>query len=116
MPDGGGEPVLRSVGVQVAPALPDYLVRHYRWAYLRPTSLRIFDRPLVVSAILWGQYRRLSNAALAKIAPGANVLQLACSTPMPMVPSTPKSWQRPSKAAHCRRWNNERRRARSAAA
>ena len=78
MPDGGGEPVLRSVGVQVAPALPDYLVRHYRWAYLRPTSLRIFDRPLVVSAILWGQYRRLSNAALAEIAPGANVLQLAC--------------------------------------
>ena len=62
MPDGGGEPVLRSVGVQVAPALPNYLVRHYRWAYLRPTSLRIFDRPLVVSAILWGQYRRDTNA------------------------------------------------------
>lgn len=78
MADGGGAPVLGSVGVQVAPALPDYLVRHYSWAYLRPASLRIFDRPAVVSTILWGQYRRLSNAALAEIAPGENVLQLAC--------------------------------------
>ena len=58
--------------------LPDYLTRHYWWAYLRPASLRIFDHPLVVNAILWGQYRRLCNAAMDKIAPATEVLQLAC--------------------------------------
>ncbi len=60
------------------PEVPDYLERVYWWAYLRPASIRIFDRAPVVSAILWGQYRRLSNMALARIAPGERVLQLAC--------------------------------------
>lgn len=41
-------------------------------------SLRLFDHPAVVSAILWGQDRRLCNAVLAETAPGMNVLQLAC--------------------------------------
>lgn len=59
-------------------AVPDYLERYYWWAYLRPASLRFFDRRAVVSAILWGQYRRLGNIALAGIAPGSRVLQLAC--------------------------------------
>jgi len=58
--------------------LPDYLERYYWWAYLRPASLRIFDHRAVVDAILWGQYRRLCDAALAEIAPGTHVLQLAC--------------------------------------
>lgn len=60
------------------PAVPDYLERYYWWAYLRPASLRVFDHPFVVSAILWGQYRRLCEAALAEIRPGERVLQLAC--------------------------------------
>ena len=59
-------------------ALPDYLERTYWWAYLRPASIRIFDRRAVVSAILWGQYRRLSDMALTQIASGDRVLQLAC--------------------------------------
>jgi SAM-dependent methyltransferase len=58
--------------------LPDYLERYYWWAYLRPASLRIFDRRWVVNAILWGQYRRLCDAAIAEMAPGTEVLQLAC--------------------------------------
>jgi ubiquinone/menaquinone biosynthesis C-methylase UbiE len=58
--------------------LPDYLERIYWWAYLRPTSIRIFDHRAMVSAILWGQYRRLADKALAGIAPGDRVLQLAC--------------------------------------
>lgn len=58
--------------------LPDYLERYYWWAYLRPASLRIFDRHWVVNAILWGQYRRLCDAAIAEMAPGTEVLQLAC--------------------------------------
>jgi len=76
--DGSGEAAALSVGAPAAPAIPGYLERYYWWAYLRPASLRVFDHPAVVSAILWGQYRRLSDAALAEIAPGANVLQLAC--------------------------------------
>ena len=71
MPDG-------SRRAATALPIPDYLERHYWWAYLRPASLRVFDHPAVVSAILWGQYRRLSDAALAEIRPGQSVLQLAC--------------------------------------
>lgn len=61
-----------------APAVPEYLYRTYRWAYLNPRSLAFFDRPLVVSVILWGKHRRLSQAALAEIEPGQKVLQAAC--------------------------------------
>ncbi len=61
-----------------ASALPDYLERYYWWAYLRPASLRVFDHPAVVSAILWGQYRGLCDAALGAVQPGKRVLQLAC--------------------------------------
>ncbi|HEU02654.1 MAG TPA: hypothetical protein ENH89_20550 [Aurantimonas coralicida] len=56
----------------------DYLERVYWWAYFRPASLRIFDHPAVVSAILWGQYRELCATAIAEIAPGERVLQMAC--------------------------------------
>lgn len=59
-------------------ALPDYLEKTYWWAYLRPTSIRIFDHGAVVSAILWGQYRKLSNMALGQISRSDRVLQLAC--------------------------------------
>nr|WP_306264826.1 rhodoquinone biosynthesis methyltransferase RquA [Pararhizobium sp. IMCC3301] len=58
--------------------LPDHLVRYYWWAYLRPASIRIFDRDVIVSAILWGQYRRLCDLALEGILPGSRVLQMAC--------------------------------------
>ena len=47
-------------------ALPDYLERTYWWAYLRPASIRIFDHKVIVSAILWGQYRRLSDTVLTR--------------------------------------------------
>lgn len=58
--------------------MPEYLERVYWWAYLRPASLAVFDHGAVVSAILWGQYRRLSKSALAEIPHGGRVLQLAC--------------------------------------
>ncbi len=58
--------------------LPDYLRDVYSWAYLRPASIALLDRGPVVSAILWGNYRRLANAALAELRPGQRVLQPAC--------------------------------------
>jgi len=78
MRDGDGEAARPGTRPPASPTIPGYLRRHYWWAYLRPASLRAFDHPAVVSAILWGQYHRLSDAVLAEIAPGANLLQLAC--------------------------------------
>ena len=58
--------------------VPEYLKSTYTWAYLRPASVRVLDRSLVVSAILWGNYRRLLRAALAELRPGQRVYQPAC--------------------------------------
>gem|GEM_PF-5962579 len=58
--------------------VPAYLRRTYAWAYLWPNSIRLLDRPAVVSAILWGNYGRLRDSALAEFQPGQDVLQPAC--------------------------------------
>ena len=76
--DAGGAPARDGCAGAALPAVPDYLERVYWWAYLRPASIRIFDHPAMVQAILWGHYRRLSDGVLARIAPGERVLQLAC--------------------------------------
>lgn len=62
----------------LAPRMPAYLEDIYWWAYLRPASVAVFDHPLIVSAILWGNYSRLKRAAVAEIQPGQKVLQAAC--------------------------------------
>ena len=59
-------------------AIPLYLSRTYTWAYLSRRTLPWLDRPLVVSAILWGNAGRLMRAAVAHFAPGQKVLQAAC--------------------------------------
>lgn len=76
MPDGSRGSTLQPEDMPAT--IPDYLERYYWWAYLRPASIRFFDHPAMVQAILWGQYRRLSDRVLARIAPGERVLQLAC--------------------------------------
>ena len=38
----------------------------------------MLDNPMVVSAILWGNYARLKRTALEEVVPGQNVLQAAC--------------------------------------
>ncbi|QID19139.1 class I SAM-dependent methyltransferase [Nitrogeniibacter mangrovi] len=58
--------------------IPDYLERTYRWAYLNPRTVAWLDRPAVVSAILWGNARRLMCAAVDQFEPGQRVLQAAC--------------------------------------
>jgi SAM-dependent methyltransferase len=60
------------------PPVPTYLKDTYTWAYLRPTSVWLLDRPLVVDAILWGNYRRLLRAVLEEMHPGQRVHQPAC--------------------------------------
>ncbi len=59
-------------------AVPAYLEETYHWAYLSPRNLKLLDRPSIVSAILWGNYRRLLRMALAELRPGQRVLQPAC--------------------------------------
>ena len=60
--------------------IPDYLRRHYWWAYVHPAAVRVFERAWLVNLILWGNYRRLSAAALDALGetlPGRS-LQVAC--------------------------------------
>ncbi len=74
---GGVPPALRPSAVS-APAIPDYLMDTYYWAYLNPRNVRLLDRELVVSVILWGQHRRLRREAFRELRPGQTVLQPAC--------------------------------------
>ncbi len=71
-----GRPLLHIGGI--VPGLPAYLEDVYSWAYLSPRNLALLDRPWVVSAILWGNYRKLVRATLAEVQPGERVLQPAC--------------------------------------
>lgn len=59
-------------------AIPDYLRKVYWWAYLHPNAVRLFERQWLVNLILWGNFRRLRNAAVAELRPGDKALQVAC--------------------------------------
>ena len=58
--------------------IPDYLRDVYHWAYLSSFGRAVFDHPLVVHAILWGNMHRLTRAMVAEVKPGQSVLQPAC--------------------------------------
>lgn len=57
-----------------------YLARHYWWAYLWPVAVWFFDHQPIINAILFGQYRKLMRATMARLceAPNENILQLTC--------------------------------------
>lgn len=67
-------------GVSSAVPLPLYLEQTYWWAYLHPRGVRLFERQWLVNLILWGNYRRLHEAALEEMSPpiGGRTLQVAC--------------------------------------
>ena len=67
-----------ALAAALAPEIPGYLQDTYAWAYLWPISVWLLDRPWVASAILWGNYRRLKQAAFSEVRPGQRVLQAAC--------------------------------------
>ena len=60
--------------------VPKYLEETYWWAYVHPTSVRIFERQWLVNLILWGNFARLRNTALDEIGQSiaGNNLQVAC--------------------------------------
>jgi ubiquinone/menaquinone biosynthesis C-methylase UbiE len=63
--------------------IPRYLSQAYWWAYVHPNAVHLFERDWLVNAILFGNYRRLRDAALSELSgPGGAVqgrtLQVAC--------------------------------------
>jgi ubiquinone/menaquinone biosynthesis C-methylase UbiE len=66
--------------MQKAPAIPAYLHDTYWWAYVHPNAVRLFERQWLVNLILWGNFGRLRDAALAALGekPGGRTLQVAC--------------------------------------
>jgi ubiquinone/menaquinone biosynthesis C-methylase UbiE len=67
----------------IAPSLPipHYLEQVYWWAYVHPKAVHVFEREWLVNLILFGNYGRLRDAALADLgAPiGGKTLQVACA-------------------------------------
>jgi len=47
--------------------IPHYLNTHYWWAYVHPKGVKVFERGWLVNLILWGNYARLRDAALAEL-------------------------------------------------
>ena len=64
----------------VTQAIPAYLQETYWWAYVHPNAVSFFERQWLVNLILWGNFARLRDAALAEL--GGEVhgrtLQVAC--------------------------------------
>ena len=60
--------------------VPKYLEETYWWAYVHPTSVRIFERQWLVNLILWGNFARLRDTALDEIGQSiaGNNLQVVC--------------------------------------
>lgn len=62
--------------------MPEYLARHYWWAYLWPAGVWFFDHQPIINAILFGQYRKLSQQTLNDCMnnrPPGRFLQLTCA-------------------------------------
>ena len=61
--------------------VPDYLRRHYWWAYIHPWAVKFFDRHWIINLILLGNYTRLRDAALAEFPEPSShsILQIACA-------------------------------------
>ncbi|MBI4357040.1 MAG: class I SAM-dependent methyltransferase [Gammaproteobacteria bacterium] len=60
--------------------VPDYLQKHYWWAYVHPRAVRFWDRQWLINLILFGNFIRLRDQALAEFWPYAygRTLQVAC--------------------------------------
>jgi ubiquinone/menaquinone biosynthesis C-methylase UbiE len=70
----------QAVNDNTDPTVPRYLDVHYWWAYVHPNAVRVFERQWLANLILWGNYARLRDAALAELGehlPG-HTLQVAC--------------------------------------
>lgn len=71
----------KSLGRYQTEGIPEYLARHYWWAYLSPRGVWFFDRHWVINLILFGHYRRILNEVLKRYTArhAACTLQLTCA-------------------------------------
>ena len=60
--------------------IPHYLTQVYWWAYVHPRAVRVFEREWLVNTILFGNFGRLRDAALAELGSPAQgkTLRVAC--------------------------------------
>lgn len=60
---------------------PHYVEKVYWWAYVHPKAVAVFERDWLVSAILFGHYGKLRDAALNDLGAevGGSTLQIACA-------------------------------------
>lgn len=68
---------VHTVMAPIVRAVPTYIEACYGWAYLDRRNARLLDREAVVTAILFGNSRRLRNSLLSDISSGQSVLQVA---------------------------------------
>lgn len=64
--------------------IPRYLEQVYWWAYVHPNAVNVFERDWLVNLILFGNYGRLRDAAIADLADAGpsitgKTLQVACA-------------------------------------
>src|SRR3954471_7897199 len=61
-------------------AVPQYLRDTYWWAYVHPNAVKLFERQWLVNLILWGNFARLRDGALAALGTEirGDTLQVAC--------------------------------------
>ena len=61
-------------------SVPAYLAQTYWWAYVHPQAVRVFERQWLVNLILWENFNKLRNAALAALGHdlSGRTLQIAC--------------------------------------
>lgn len=66
------------------PSVPHYLSQVYWWAYVHPRAVKLFEREWLVNLILFGNYGRLRDQALASMTDPVSrqvkghTLQIAC--------------------------------------
>ncbi len=60
--------------------MPEYLARHYWWAYLWRPAIWFFDHQPIINLILFGRYQRLLERTLRCLEnrPAGKILQLTC--------------------------------------
>jgi SAM-dependent methyltransferase len=59
--------------------VPRYLEKTYWWAYVHPRAVHLFERQWLVNLILWGNYRRLRDAAIDALGVlDGRTLQVSC--------------------------------------
>jgi len=71
---------LRTSAPQRTLVTPRYLEQVYWWAYVHPKAVHVFEREWLVNLILFGNYGRLRDAALAALGEplAGRTLQVAC--------------------------------------